>query len=57
MKQKVFDPFFRIETSRSRHTGGTGLGLAIVRDIIQTHNGEIHLQDAQPQGLRVVVTL
>lgn len=57
MKEKVFDPFYRGEHSRSRHTGGSGLGLAIVRDIIQQHHGSIILSDAQPHGLQVTITL
>ncbi|MEM9243082.1 MAG: HAMP domain-containing sensor histidine kinase [Pseudomonadota bacterium] len=57
LKEKVFEPFYRIEDSRSRSTGGTGLGLAIVEDIIKSHQGKIKLEDNQPQGLRVVIEL
>lgn len=54
---KVFTPFYRLDSSRSSKTGGTGLGLAIVQDIINAHQGSIQLQNRQPVGFRVVVTL
>lgn len=49
--ERVFDPFFRLEHSRSRHTGGAGLGLAVVKDILQAHQATIHLINRQPRGL------
>lgn len=54
-KKKVFDPFYRTETSRSRDTGGTGLGLAIVREVVHAHNGKISLHDVKPHGLLVKI--
>jgi signal transduction histidine kinase len=53
---QVFEPFFRIESSRNRDTGGAGLGLSIARDIVQAHGGSISLHNL-PRGLEVVLTL
>ena len=44
-RERVFDPFYRIEGSRSRETGGTGLGLTIARTVIRAHGGEITLRN------------
>lgn len=49
--QTVFEPFYRIEQSRSRDTGGAGLGLAIVRQIAQSHSGDVELSNLQGGGL------
>jgi len=57
LRERVFDPFFRVEASRSRETGGSGLGLAVVRAIIQRHGGSIVLDDRAGGGLLVTVTL
>lgn len=54
--EHVFDPFFRLEGSRSRDTGGMGLGLSIARQIIHAHGGRIQLANCQP-GLEVTVRL
>jgi len=54
---RVFEPFYRVEGSRSRDTGGTGLGLAIVRQIARSHGGDVHLENRQPAGLRAVMRL
>ena len=56
-QERVFDPFYRIEGSRSRETGGTGLGLALARTVVRTHGGEITLHNREDGGLRVVVCL
>ena len=56
-REKVFAPFYRIETSRSRETGGTGLGLSVARSIIRSHGGEILLENRREGGLRVRVLL
>lgn len=55
--EKVFEPFYRIESSRSRETGGTGLGLTIARNIAEQHGGRIRLRNLQPEGLEVVLEL
>jgi signal transduction histidine kinase len=54
---KVFEPFYRIEQSRSRETGGTGLGLAIAQSIAQAHEGQIMLENRPEGGLRAILTL
>jgi signal transduction histidine kinase len=56
-RDKVFDPYFRLEASRARHTGGTGLGLPIARAIAQSHGGSIELDEAEGGGLRVTLRL
>lgn len=56
-RERVFEPFVRLEPSRSRHTGGSGLGLAIARHIARAHGGDIALAQAAGGGLRVVVRL
>ena len=53
----VFDPFFRLETSRSRDTGGTGLGLTIARNIAENHGGSLILSNHPEGGLEAVVRL
>ena len=47
--ERVFEPFYRLESSRSRDSGGTGLGLSIARDIAQAHGGTLTLRN-RPQG-------
>jgi signal transduction histidine kinase len=49
---RVFEPFYRIEQSRSPETGGVGLGLAIALSIVQAHGGEIILSNRPSGGLR-----
>ena len=55
--EAVFEPFVRLEGSRSRDTGGVGLGLAIARTIIQAHGGTVTLRNAAKGGLEAVVHL
>ena len=54
---RVFEPFYRIETSRSRESGGTGLGLTIARNIAEQHGGSISLANHPDGGLEVTLTL
>ena len=55
--ERVFQPFYRLEGSRSRDTGGTGLGLSIARQIAQLHGGTLKLQNIKEGGLEAVLTL
>jgi signal transduction histidine kinase len=52
---RVFEPFVRLETSRSRETGGSGLGLPIARAILQAHGATIALANRPEGGLRATV--
>ncbi len=56
-RDKVFDPFYRLESSRSRETGGTGLGLSVAQSIVRSHGGEITLDERTGGGLLARVTL
>ncbi len=55
--EKVFTPFYRLETSRSRDTGGTGLGLTIARNICEQHGGSLTLTNHLEGGLEVILKL
>ncbi len=55
--ERVFEPFQRLEASRSRETGGTGLGLPIARDIVRAHGGDIMLSNRATGGLCARVVL
>jgi len=57
MMERVFDPFVRVEGSRSRETGGTGLGLTAVKTIAQAHGGRVELINRNEGGLEVRVSL
>ena len=55
--QKIFDPFYRLESSRSRDTGGMGLGLAIVKTCVEACQGSVTAANRQPSGLQVDIRL
>jgi signal transduction histidine kinase len=55
--ERVFEPFYRVESSRNRDSGGTGLGLSIARDIAQSHGGSLVLRNLPERGLQAVLTL
>lgn len=57
LREEIFKPFQRLETSRSRETGGTGLGLTVARTIIRAHGGDVTLVNRSEGGLRVEVRL
>lgn len=55
--EAVFQPFYRVDASRSRQTGGTGLGLYIARDLAQRHGGQVTLSNRSGGGLRAELVL
>ncbi len=55
--ERVFEPFHRLESSRSRETGGIGLGLAVVRAVARSHGGDVVLRNMARGGLSARVTL
>ncbi|WP_121324597.1 HAMP domain-containing sensor histidine kinase [Paraburkholderia sp. RAU2J] len=55
--EAVFEPFYRVETSRNRHTGGTGLGLAIARQLALAMDATLTLQNREGGGLEARLTL
>jgi signal transduction histidine kinase len=54
---RVFEPFVRLETSRSSETGGSGLGLTLVKAIAEGHGGSIELENRGESGLRARLCL
>jgi two-component system, OmpR family, heavy metal sensor histidine kinase CusS len=54
---KVFDRFYRVDSSRSQASGGTGLGLAIVQSIMLLHGGNVEIASRVGQGTRVTLRL
>lgn len=56
-RERVFEPFYRLESSRNRETGGTGLGLAVVRSIVRSHGGDVTLANLPHGGLIATVIL
>ncbi|WP_394884433.1 sensor histidine kinase [Clostridium butyricum] len=56
-KEHLFEPFYRVDKSRSREIGGSGLGLALVKKIIELHNGEIIIEDNIPKGTIFTIIL
>ena len=55
--ERVFEPFYRVESSRNRDTGGTWLGLSIARDVAQAHGGSLVAQNLGTGGLEVLLVL
>jgi len=56
-RERVFEPYFRLDPSRAKHSGGTGLGLAIARAVARAHGGSIGLEDRTGGGTAVVLVL
>jgi signal transduction histidine kinase len=56
-RERLFEPFVRLESSRARHTGGTGLGLTIARAIARAHGGDVVIAERIGGGTCVIVSL
>ncbi|MBX9710793.1 MAG: HAMP domain-containing histidine kinase, partial [Xanthobacteraceae bacterium] len=56
-RTQVFEPFFRVEASRNRDHGGAGLGLTIVRQIVESYNGTVTIEDRPGGGARIRIVL
>jgi len=54
--KRVFEPFFRLDRSRTKHTGGYGLGLSICKRIMEAHGGSIRVESAEHHGASFVLT-
>jgi signal transduction histidine kinase len=54
---RIFDRFYRTDSSRQREDGGSGLGLAIARSIVQAHGGQLSAESEAGKGLKVIVRL
>lgn len=57
MRERVFERFFRLDSSRSRETGGTGLGLAIVKHAVESFEGKVHVEESPTGGSSFVVEI
>ena len=55
--EKIFEPFFRVDKSRSRMMGGAGLGLALVREISTEHNGDVKILESSENGTKIELSL
>lgn len=53
----IFQPFFRVDKSRSRAMGGVGLGLALVQEIVRLHGGTVRVEQSADTGTTILVTL
>jgi len=54
--ERVFEPFFRVDPSRSKRTGGYGLGLSICKRVMEAHGGTIAVERRSPRGTAFVLT-
>ena len=56
-KESIFQPFFRVDKSRSRAMGGAGLGLALVSEIARQHNGQVKVTQSSEKGSTIALIL
>ena len=57
MREKVFEPFVRLDASPGGTDGGTGLGLTIARDVVLAHGGDLRLDSSRRGGLKAVLRM
>ena len=57
LRERIFEPFFRLDTARSRDLGGTGLGLALVRAIAEVHGGSVSVEEGPAGGNQFLLRL
>ena len=56
-RTSIFEPFFRVDKSRSRAMGGAGLGLALVSEIVRQHNGQVKVLESSKKGSMIAIML
>lgn len=56
-RESIFQPFFRVDKSRSRENGGVGLGLSLVWEIVTLHGGEVRVEESSKKGTTIAVKL
>ena len=56
-RESVFQPFFRVDKSRSREKGGVGLGLSLVWEIVHLHSGDVRVRESDETGTVIEMTL
>lgn len=56
-RESIFQPFFRVDKSRSRENGGVGLGLSLVWEIVTLHGGEVRVEESSEKGTTIAVKL
>ncbi len=54
---KIFEPFYRVDSKKSRTLGGSGLGLSIVKNIVENHGGSIHIESTEGKGTKIIIIL
>lgn len=54
-KSRIFEPFFRVDKSRSRKMGGAGIGLSLAKEVLERHGGTVFVQDNTPVGTVVTI--
>lgn len=54
-RESIFQPFFRVDKSRSREYGGVGLGLSLVWEIVTLHNGKVRVEESSEKGTAIAV--